>query len=116
MNIEDDKVINIFKNLIGDKANNLRGDFYPAFANSAITEALKEEYPNLTEEKIIETDSIGMNLVCWQRNAAFIVALCLFPEKFTKEEIQDEVQSLLIHMPDHIKDALVSYDKLAEKQ
>jgi hypothetical protein len=56
-----------------------------------------------------------MDLVCWQRNAAFIVALVLFPEKFTDSDIQEEVNSLLIHMPDHLKNALEGYYKLSEK-
>ena len=106
------KVIEIFRELVGDKADNLSGSFYPAYANSKITGALIKDRPELSEEEIVKADSIGMDLICWQRNAAFIVALTLFPEKFTDEEVEDEVESLLLHVPDHIKNALKGYDKL----
>jgi hypothetical protein len=110
--MEKDKVIEIFRELVGEKAENLSGSFYPAYANSKITNALIKDRPDLSEDEIIDADSIGMDLVCWQRNAAFIVALTLFPEKFTDDEIEDEVVSLLLHMPDHIQNALKGYDKL----
>ena len=113
--MEKDKVIEIFRELVGVKADNLSSSFYPAYANSKITNALIKDRPELSENEIIEADSIGLDLVCWQRNAAFIVALTLFPEKFTDDEIEDEVISLLSHVPEHIKTALKGYDKLTRK-
>ncbi len=113
--MKKNKVIEIFRELVGDNAENLSGSFFPAYANTKITNALLKENPDLEDNEIVEVDSIGMDLVCWQRDAAFIVALVLFPDKFTDEDIQDEVASLLIHMPDHIKNALKGYHKLSEK-
>jgi len=45
---------------------------------------------------------IGINVADWQADAAFLVALHLFPERFTDEEIDEAVRSLLIHVPAHI--------------
>ncbi len=45
---------------------------------------------------------IGFNLADWQADAAFLVALHLFPERFTDEEIDEAVRSLLLHVPAHV--------------
>jgi hypothetical protein len=50
---------------------------------------------------------IGMNVADWQADAAFLVALHLFPEEFTDDEIDEGVRSLLIHVPDHVVDAAI---------
>ncbi|MCG8333930.1 MAG: hypothetical protein MJE63_05400 [Proteobacteria bacterium] len=113
--MDKDKVVEIFREIVGEKAKNLSGSFFPAYANTKITNALASEFPNLNPEEYTKLDSIGMNLTCWQRDAAFIVALVLFPEKFTDKDIQEEIRSLLIHMPDHLKNALAAYNKLSEE-
>ena len=46
--------------------------------------------------------NIAINVADWQADAAFLVALHLFPERFTDEEIDDGVRSLLIHVPAHV--------------
>jgi hypothetical protein len=38
-------------------------------------------------------------------DAAFIMALHLFPERFTREEIEDGVQGFVIHVPNHVAEA-----------
>jgi len=45
---------------------------------------------------------IGINVADWQGDAAFLVALHLFPERFTAEEIEEGVRSLLLHVPAHV--------------
>ena len=45
--MEKDKVVEIFRELVGDKADNLSGSFYPAYANTKITNALIKDYPDL---------------------------------------------------------------------
>lgn len=45
---------------------------------------------------------IGFNVADWQADAAFLVALHLFPERFTDEEIDEAVRSLLLHVPAHV--------------
>ena len=103
--MEKDKVLEIFRELVGDKADKLSASHFPADINDRITSALAKENPEWTDEEIVKNDQIGMNLVDWQRDAAFIVALTLFPERFTDKEIQDEIRALMIHIPAHVKDA-----------
>src|SRR5271168_5185623 len=100
---EPDKVIAIFREMVGERASKLEGSHYPAEINSRITVALVDG--DLEDKDLLKKDSLGFHLVDWQRNAAFIVALALFPERFTNEEIRDEVASLLLHAPAHILEA-----------
>jgi hypothetical protein len=102
---EPDKVIAIFRELVGDRASRLEGSRYPADINTQITAALTETEVELDDTEILKKDSLGFHLVDWQRDAAFIVALILFPEKFTNEEIRDEVDSFLCHVPAHVLEA-----------
>ena len=48
---------------------------------------------------------IAFHMSDWNSDAAFILALHLFPERFTKEEIEDGVRDFLIHAPNHIAEA-----------
>jgi len=45
---------------------------------------------------------VAFHLSDWAQDAAFLVALHLFPERFAAEEIRDGVLALLIHVPNHI--------------
>ena len=54
---------------------------------------------------ILHHDQIGFHLIDWQAEAAFLVALSLYPERFTDEEIQDGVEAFLIHAPSHVVEA-----------
>lgn len=98
-----DKVISIFREITGDRAFRLEGSHFPADVNSRITEALTDG--NVDDPELLKKDSIGFHLIDWQRDAAFIVALTLFPDRFTDEEIRDEIDSFLIHVPAHILEA-----------
>ena len=98
-----EKVTAIFRELAGDKSERLDAARYLADVNSRITTALahgKEE-----EAAILHDDQIGFHLVDWQADAAFIVALSLYPERFTDEEIRDGVEAFLIHAPSHVVEA-----------
>ncbi len=96
-----DKVTAIFRELVGEKCDRLDASRYLADVNSRITAALAGE----KEEEILRDDQIGFHLVDWQADAAFIVALSLYPERFTDEEIRDGVQAFLIHAPSHVVEA-----------
>jgi hypothetical protein len=100
---ETDKVIALFRELVGDRALKLEGRHYPADVNTRITAALTEG--PIEEKDLLKKDGIGFHLVDWQRDAAFIVALILFPERFTNEDIRDEVDSFLCHVPAHVLEA-----------
>jgi hypothetical protein len=74
--------------VVGDRAGKLSGSHYPADINSRITEALLECSEDASEEEILRRDGIGFHVVDWQSEAASIVALVLYPERFTNEEIR----------------------------
>ena len=84
-----DKVQEIFRELVGEKADRLRSDRYLADVNSIITTALAADNPEWSDDDLVEKDGIGKNLIDWQSDAAFIVALSLYPERFSQEEVQE---------------------------
>ena len=45
---------------------------------------------------------IGFHIGDWQADAAFVVALHLYPDRFTPEEIHAGVRALLVHVPAHV--------------
>jgi hypothetical protein len=101
----DDKVMQIFRELVGERANKLDASHYPADINSRITAALTEAADYSATEQVLRRDGIGFHLVDWQHDAAFIVALVLFPERFTDDEIRHGVDAFLVHAPAHVLEA-----------
>src|SRR5688572_4951409 len=91
-----EKVQAIFSEIAGaDRAKWLCGDV-PSRVMDHIAQAISPGHePEVAGE-------IGFHLGDWQSDAAFIVALHLFPERFTPEEIRDGVEAFLIHAPHHI--------------
>jgi hypothetical protein len=100
---EADKVIAIFRELVGERASRLEDAHFPAEANTRITAALTEAGTGIKES--LKNENIGFHLLDWQRDAAFIVALILFPEKFTNEDIRGGIDQFLSHVPAHIIEA-----------
>ena len=94
------KVEAIFRELAGDRAATLNAERLPAEITSTITAALAGESGD--EDAILHADQIAFNLTDWNAEAAFLVALHLFPERFTPEEIRDGVEAFLIHAPHHV--------------
>jgi hypothetical protein len=94
------KVQAIFTELAGDRARTLAGGTFPASITSIITAALSGS--EATEEKVLHADQIAFHLTDWNSDAAFLVALHLYPERFTHEEIEAAVRMFLIHVPSHV--------------
>jgi hypothetical protein len=93
------KVHDIFAELAGDRAKRLDGSVVSHPAQKAATAALVEQHG-------VETAAdIAFHMTDWNEDAAFIVALHLFPEKFTAEEIDAGLRMFLIHAPNHIREA-----------
>jgi hypothetical protein len=91
-----DKVQAIFCEIAGaERAKWLRGDV-PSRVMEQIAQSISSEHPPEV------AGEIGFHLGDWQGDAAFLVALHLFPERFTPEEIRDGVREFLIHAPHHI--------------
>jgi hypothetical protein len=105
MSDASDKVMQIFRELVGERASKLNGSHFPADINSRITQALAGGEDAASDERISRNDGIGFHLVDWQSDAAFLVALVLFPERFTDEEIRDGVDGFLWHVPAHVLEA-----------
>ena len=90
------KVQAIFREMAGERASQLRGNVNARRANDILGAALAEEMDPL------RADQLAFNLVDWNADAAFVVAVILFPERFTEEELRAGVDMFLIHAPSHI--------------
>jgi hypothetical protein len=93
------KVSSIFKELAGSRERDLDGSVESIQTKKAIAAALAQSYDGDTAEKV------ALHMSDWNSDAAFIVALHLFPERFTSEEIEAGVGLFLIHAPNHIREA-----------
>ena len=94
-----DKVLDIFAGLVGERARHLDGSVMATPAMDAITAALAPGHG------IEKANDIGFHMADWNSDAAFIVALHLFPERFTPEEIAEGIGLFLVHTPNHIREA-----------
>jgi len=92
------KVDTIFRELAGGEPAKWLEPGVPSRCTLQIATAVSCEsgYPDAVAQ------SIGFNVSDWQADAAFLVALHLFPERFTDAEIDEGVRSLLIHVPAHV--------------
>lgn len=88
------KLDSLFSELVGARAASLYADI-PHDAVAAITAALR----NLPAENAAD---LAFHMTDWNRDAAFVVALLLFPERFTTEEVREGLRSFLIHAPNHV--------------
>ncbi|MCA9285248.1 MAG: hypothetical protein KDA22_08550 [Phycisphaerales bacterium] len=95
-----EKVETIFAELAGDRASMLDGGRFPAVIASAVTAALSG--PEASEGEILHADQIAFHLVDWNADAAFLVALHLFPERFAPDEINAGIDLFLVHVPAHV--------------
>jgi hypothetical protein len=95
-----EKVEAIFRELAGERAATLDATRLPAAITSTITAALAAE--DAGEEQVLHADQIAFHLTDWSAEAAFLVALHLFPERFTPKEIREGVLSFLLHAPHHV--------------
>lgn len=93
------EVAAIFAELAGERAKRLDGSVLAEQAMGVIASALLGTYG---EERARD---IGFHMAEWNSDAAFIVALHLFPERFTPEEIKGGIGLFLVHAPNHIREA-----------
>jgi pimeloyl-ACP methyl ester carboxylesterase len=84
------KVAALFAELVGERTRRLHG------IGAAIAAALEEEFEPQ------QPADIAFHLTDWGDEAAFILSVQLYPERFTAEEIREGVQSFVIHAPNHI--------------
>ncbi len=91
-----DKTWEIFAEVFGSRADLFKGGIAARSANDILSAALAEDYEPLI------ADEIAFHLVDWETDAAFLVAFMLFPERFTKAELQAATEVLLLHVPAHL--------------
>jgi hypothetical protein len=84
--------------LVQDRADALKGDALPHTARAAIAAALASE----TDLSAAQADEMALHLTDWNSDAAFLVAVILYPECFTPEEISDGIIKCMVHVPDHL--------------
>jgi hypothetical protein len=92
------KVSAIFAELVGERARRLDGSVIAEPAMSTIAAACESEFGARAHD-------LGFHMADWNSDAAFIVAVHLFPERFTPDEIAAGVGSFLVHAPNHIRAA-----------
>jgi hypothetical protein len=90
----DEKVVQLFRELSGNRANALQTPEPPSVA--VIVDALSVDHePDVSRD-------IAFHLCDWAWDAAFLVALHLYPERFTRDEIEAGIGLLIIHAPNHL--------------
>ena len=90
------KVIQLFNEFAGENAKRLDGSKFPDVIADLITDVLAEDF-----DMEIARD-IAHHLVDWNSDAAFMVALLLWPDRFTKDEISQGIYTFMPHAPDHL--------------
>jgi len=87
----------------GERIQNIESGRVAKDVIATIEAAIRKEYGDKAQE-------IAFHLSDWNAEAAFLVALHLFPEKFTPEEILEGINDLLIHAPNHLAAAAALAD------
>ena len=98
-----EKAVLLFREAIGSRAERLAGTVSLEDSIGRIAMALQEERGESSD--LLRSDDIGFHLMDWQSDAAFLVAVALYPDRFTSEEIQEGVRGFLIHAPAHVLEA-----------
>src|SRR5438067_11316542 len=89
------KVEAIFTELAGERTARL-GEPGAQATRDTLASALSADYAPDTAR------DIAFHLVDWHTDAAFMMAVHLFPERFTPEELVAGADMLLIHAPNHL--------------
>ncbi len=92
------KVSAIFRELVGDRAEHLCAGLSNQPTSGTIAAALRSE-SGYAKQRAAD---IAFHLTDWHTDAAFIVALHLYPERFTPAEIEAGGQAFLFHAPNHV--------------
>ena len=89
------KVEAVFTQLAGERTARL-GEPGAKETRDTLASALSADYvPDIARD-------IAFHLVDWHSDAAFMMAVHLFPERFTPEELAAGADMLLVHAPNHL--------------
>ena len=108
------KVAAIFRELVRERASRLDGSHYNRDSAAAIARALSFCTDDRSSSADCTARGIAFHLTDWASDAAFIVAVQLFPERFTATEIAEGVEAFLYHAPNHVAAAAVLSGQPAE--
>ena len=104
----DAKVTAVFRELVGDTAARLSQVAHLNHDSVAIMARALSPCPAARDSPDdCRARDIAFHLSDWASDAAFIVAMQLFPERFTADEISCGVTRFLIHAPNHVAAAAV---------
>jgi hypothetical protein len=101
------KALAIFRELVSERASRLSASHYNHDAAATMARALSPAPDDRSSPEDCIARDIAFHLTDWASDAAFIVALQLFPERFTAAEIESGVEGFLIHAPNHVAAAAV---------
>ena len=93
----DKKVRTMFSDLASDRVNLLAGHTFPNEICDRIYGALKSTG---MDDKVARDTAFHLTDI--NSNVAFLMAVYLFPERFSDEEIDRGVNNLIVHMPNHL--------------
>ena len=93
------KVHQLFVELAGTRGDLFRGGIPARQANNVLGQALADEMDPL------KADEMAFHLLDWETDAAFLVAIMLYPERFTPEELKAGADMFMVHVPAHILSA-----------
>jgi len=100
----EEKVVAIFRELIGERADRLKGAKPSHEARRSLESALAADYsPEVAAD-------VAFHLADWNWDAAFLVAVHLFPERFTPAELVAGADMVLVHAPNHLAAAATLVD------
>jgi hypothetical protein len=90
----------IFREIAGDRAIRVDGSKSPEDVKDLVASALQRKYG---EERARD---LAFHVLDWNGDAAFLVALLLFPERFQEDEVEAGITGFLVHAPNHVPHAL----------
>jgi len=93
------KVEAIFSELVGDRARRISATSHPVASVAAIAASYA---PDMDSQR---AKDVAFHLSDWAGDAAFLIALHLFPERFTSDEIQAGIGMFFVHAPYRIAEA-----------
>ena len=110
-----DKVDAILREMAKERADALRGDVVAQDARAALARALVAE-SDIASDK---AEEMAFHLLDWNADAAFLVAVILYPERFTQEELGAGVvcawftyQTMFLLRPESVDTAFPTFSKI----
>jgi hypothetical protein len=89
------KAEQLFREAFGERAERLFSSQFAAGTMHTVRDAFSSDLP------LAQAEEVGFHIADWGSDAAFVVALHLFPERFEADEIREAIRMLAAHVPYH---------------